>query len=162
MAIDELPILLATQLPVRLRPSGWLLLLTKMMPKNKQPQSHGNIRQPPGGYPQGAVSFLRALGAPDAAALVAWAVEARPDAEWAAWLRGQSLAPFVFHRLREAGVLTRLPADVQRSLQGAYYAAAGMQHSAAPGDGGGAPRPCRCGDRDRADEGHAARLYGLR
>jgi hypothetical protein len=97
-----------------------------MMPKNKQPQSHGDIRQPPGGYPQGAVSFLRALGAPDAAALGAWAVEARPDAEWAAWLHGQSLAPFVFHRLHEAGVLMRLSADVQHSLQGAYYAAAGI------------------------------------
>jgi hypothetical protein len=96
-----------------------------MMSRNKQPQSHGNIRQPAGGYPRGAVSFLRALGAPDAAALVAWSVEARPDAGWAAWLRGQSLAPFAFYRLREAGVLTRLPADAQRGLQNAYYAAAG-------------------------------------
>ena len=40
-------------------------------------------------------------------------------------VRGQSLAPFAFYRLREAGVLTRLPADVQRGLQNAYYAAAG-------------------------------------
>ena len=96
------------------------------MPKKQQPQSHGNIRQPPGGYPQGAVPFLGALGAPDAAALGAWAVEARPDAEWAAWLRGQSLAPFVFYRLRETGDLARLPADVQRGLQNAYYAAAGV------------------------------------
>jgi hypothetical protein len=69
---------------------------------------------------------LRALGALDAAALGAWAVEARPDAGWATWLRGQSLAPFVFYRLRETGDLARLPADVQRGLQNAYYAAAGV------------------------------------
>ncbi len=59
-------------------------------------------------------------------ALVAWAAEARPNAGWVAWLRGQSLAPFAFYRLREAGVLARLPADVQRGLHDAYYAAAGM------------------------------------
>jgi hypothetical protein len=65
------------------------------------------------------------LGAPDATALAAWAAEAQPDARWVTWLRDQSLAPFVFQRLREAGVLALLPADVRSSLQGEYYAAAG-------------------------------------
>ena len=47
--------------------------------------------QPSVGYPQGAVSFLRALVAPDTAALGVWVTTARPDARWAEWLRRSAI-----------------------------------------------------------------------
>ena len=81
--------------------------------------------QPSVGYPQGAVSLLRALVAPDTAALGVWVTEARPDAHWAEWLRRQQLAPLAFYRLRQAGVLARLPAEFSGALRGMYYNAAG-------------------------------------
>ena len=81
--------------------------------------------QPSVGYPQGAVSFLRAIVAPDTAALGVWATTARPDARWAEWLRRKQLAPLAFYRLRQAGVLARLPAEFSGALRGMYYNAAG-------------------------------------
>jgi hypothetical protein len=81
--------------------------------------------QPSVGYPQGAVSLLRALVAPDTAALGVWATTARPDARWADWLLRHQLASFAFYRLRQAGVLARLPAEFSGALRGMYYNAAG-------------------------------------
>ena len=80
----------------------------------------------PSGKLQGVVSFLHALGDPSPDALSGWLVSDTLDAFGVYWLQAQGLAAFAFHRLREAGVLARLPVDVQRGLQGAYYVAAGI------------------------------------
>ena len=58
----------------------------------------------------------------DAAALAAWAAEARPDVQWAEWLRGQGLAPLAFYRLRKDGLLAQLRRDVMDALRASYYA----------------------------------------
>jgi hypothetical protein len=86
--------------------------------------SKGHAR--PSGEDQRAVSFLRALGASSPDALPDWSAAEGSELPDVNWLQAQGLAPFAFHRLREAGVLTRLPTDVRQSLQGAYYAAAGI------------------------------------
>jgi hypothetical protein len=80
----------------------------------------------PSGEVQGVVSFLHALGDPAPDALSGWSASDGLDPSGVNWLQAQGLAAFAFHRLREAGVLARLPIDVQRGLQGAYYAAAGI------------------------------------
>ena len=87
--------------------------------------------QPSGGYPQGAVSLLRALVAPDMAALGFWATAARPDARWAEWLHRRQLAPFALYRLRQVGALASLPAEFVGALRGMYYnaAAAAVLHT---------------------------------
>ena len=87
--------------------------------------------QPSVGYPQGAVSLLRALVAPDTDAPGAWVTTARPDAHWAEWLLRHQLAPFAFYRLRQADVLARLPAEFSGALRGMYYnaAAAAVLHT---------------------------------
>lgn len=95
------------------------------MIRGKGDQQGAKVRQPSGEHPQRAVRFLRALGAPAADALIAWAAEAQPDAPWAAWLHGQGLAPLAFHRLRGAGALVGLPAAFVGPLREAYYRAAG-------------------------------------
>lgn len=95
------------------------------MPENASTQQHMNRRQPPGGHPQGAAPFLRALSGADAAALAAWAAEAQPDVRWAEWLSRQNLAPLGFYRLRQAGALAALPAEVVWVLREAYYNAVG-------------------------------------
>ena len=81
--------------------------------------------QPSVGYPQGAVSFLRALVAPDTAALGVWATTARPDAHWAEWLRDQQLAAHAFYRLHAAGLEARLSPESAALLRAAFYGAAG-------------------------------------
>ena len=81
--------------------------------------------QPSVGYPQGAVSFLRALVAPDTAALGVWATTARPDARWAEWLRDQQLAAHAFYRLHAAGLEARLSPELRDLLRAAFYGAAG-------------------------------------
>jgi len=81
--------------------------------------------QPSVGYPQGAVSFLRALVAPDTAALGVWATTARPDARWAEWLRDQQLAAHAFYRLHAAGLEDRLSPEPRDLLRAAFYGAAG-------------------------------------
>jgi hypothetical protein len=80
----------------------------------------------PSGEDQGVVSFLRALGAFSSDALPDWFAADGLDLSDVNWLQTQGLAAFAFHRLREAGILARLPTAVQRSLQGAYYTAAGI------------------------------------
>ena len=86
--------------------------------------SKGHAR--PSGEVQGVVSFLHALGSPSPDALPGWLAADGLDASGVNWLKAQGLAAFTFHRLHEVGVLTRLPADVQHGLKGAYYAAAGI------------------------------------
>ena len=80
----------------------------------------------PSGEIQGVVSFLHALGDPSPDALRGWLASDSLDTSGVDWLQAQGLAAFTFHRLREAGVLARLPGDVQHGLQNAYYAAAGI------------------------------------
>ena len=57
-------------------------------------------------------------------ALVDWLAAHTLDASLVAWLSAQGLAPLVFYRLRETGLLARLPADVAGSLRANYYATA--------------------------------------
>jgi len=80
----------------------------------------------PSGELQGVVSFLHALGSPSPDALPGWSAADGLALSSANWLQAQGLAAFAFHRLRDIGVLARLPTDVQRSLQDAYYGAAGI------------------------------------
>ncbi len=80
----------------------------------------------PAGEVRGVVSFLHALGSTSPDALSDWLASDSLDAFGANWLQAQMLAAFTFHSLRAAGVLARLPADAQHSLQGAYYAAAAI------------------------------------
>jgi len=68
------------------------------------------------------------LTAPEADALARWADAAVFPAAWAGWLRAQGLAPYVFYRLRQAGLLPRVPEDAAATLRSAYYAAA-IQHA---------------------------------
>jgi hypothetical protein len=82
-------------------------------------------RQPPNGYPEGAVSFLAAIAAPDATALVAWVPAASRDERWFGWLRGQELAAYAFYRLRAAGLEAQLPLELHALLREAFYNAAG-------------------------------------
>jgi len=65
------------------------------------------------------------LVAPDAAALVAWAAEARPDAGWTGWLRGQELIAYAYYRLHAAGLEASLAAELRSPLREAFYGAAG-------------------------------------
>lgn len=83
------------------------------------------VWQPLDRYPRGAVSFLRALAAPESDALAAWAAGGQADALWAAWLLGQGLAPLAFHRLRHAGLLASLPVEFVGPLREGFYRAAG-------------------------------------
>jgi hypothetical protein len=80
----------------------------------------------PSGEDQGGVRFLHALGSLSPDALPNWSAADGLDWSDVNWLQSQGLAAFAFHRLREAGILARQPTEVQRSLQGAYYTAAGI------------------------------------
>ena len=73
---------------------------------------------------QGAVSFAQALIAVRPRALDEWLAANTLDASLVAWLSAQGLAPLVFYRLRETGLVARLPADVAGSLRADYYATA--------------------------------------
>lgn len=84
--------------------------------------SKPRVWQPPGWSPQGAVDFLHGLVAEDAGRLAAWAL-GKPDETWATWLRGQGLAPYVWHRLKAAGCTNEAPPGRVQTLRGAYYAA---------------------------------------
>ena len=86
--------------------------------------SKGHAR--PSGEVQGVVSFLHALGDPSPDAVPGWQAADGLDTSGVNWLQAQGLAAFTFHRLRESGVLSRLPTDVQHGLKGAYYAAGGV------------------------------------
>ena len=94
--------------------------------------------QPSVGYPQGAVSFLRALVAPDTAALGVWATTARPDAHWAEWLRRSAIGcrlPFTDCTPgRPAGA--PVPRNSAGRLRGMYYNAAGEADAAHTRAGG--------------------------
>lgn len=93
----------------------------------RQPEQPAGVWQPPGWSPQGAVRFLHGLVAPAAdgadPVLAEWAA-GRPDGAWAEWLRGQGIAAYTHHRLRGAGLLAALPAELAQALRGAYYLAA--------------------------------------
>ena len=80
----------------------------------------------PSGEPfQGAVLFLRALTA-GGDGLREWLATHGLAAGAAAWLCAEGLGPYAFQRLREAGMLDRLPPDAQAvaMLRAAYYASA--------------------------------------
>ncbi len=85
----------------------------------------GRRVQPSGDTVQGAVAFLRSLTAGEPAALAAWLSAHRLDKPAVRWLDAQGLAAYTFYRLRAAGLLAGLPAEVQAALRGSYYRTAG-------------------------------------
>jgi len=83
-------------------------------------------QRPPGcpsqGPFQGAAAFLQALIAvnePDR--LRVWLAAHRLDVDAVAWLRGQGLAPYAFHRLREVGLVESVAPAARAELRQAYY-----------------------------------------
>lgn len=89
-------------------------------------QSAPQVWQPPGRYPQGAVAFLKALVASDSDAAEALAAPLAAGAEaelWVSFLRGHGLAAFAYHRLKRAGALGAVDAQILSALRGAYYSA---------------------------------------
>ncbi len=71
-----------------------------------------------------ATSFLQALAAPAVNNLETWLAAHALDEGAVWWLQMHGLAPYVFHRLRTAGLLARLPPSAQDLLHLAYYASA--------------------------------------
>jgi hypothetical protein len=94
--------------------------------RSRWPSARSKGYSRPSGFPQRVVSFLHALGASAPDAIADWLITDGLDTSNADWLKAEGLAAFAFHQLRAAGVLARLPTEVQRSLQEAYYAAAGI------------------------------------
>lgn len=74
--------------------------------------------------PWGAARFLQALTAPSTGALEAWLLTNELDTEAVSWLQRQRLAPYAFHRLREAGLMARLSQATQAALRSSFYATA--------------------------------------
>jgi hypothetical protein len=70
-------------------------------------------------------SLLRALLAASAEGLAAWLTVHSLDEGAVRWLEMHRLAPFVFHSLRAADLLARVPSPAQELLRAAYYASAG-------------------------------------
>ncbi len=83
-----------------------------------------NQPQPLKNTPAGAVAFLQALTAAETRPLEAWFDRNDLGEEVVRWLEAQRLAPYTFYRLREAGLMTRLPQAVQAALRSSFYAAA--------------------------------------
>ena len=67
---------------------------------------------------------MRAVVSDRTQALDGWLAAHSLDEATVAWLSDQGLAPLVFYRLRETGLLACLPADVAGSLRAHYYATA--------------------------------------
>ncbi len=81
----------------------------------------GQVR--PSGALQGAVSFTQALVSARPGALADWLAANTLDANLAAWLAGQGLAPLAFYRLRENKLAGSMLPDLLTLLQRAYYRA---------------------------------------
>ncbi|MCS7219916.1 MAG: nucleotidyltransferase family protein [Anaerolineae bacterium] len=71
-----------------------------------------------------AARFLQALTAPSTDALGAWLLTNELNTEAVSWLQRQRLAPYAFYRLREAGLIARLPQATQAALRSSFYATA--------------------------------------
>ena len=82
-------------------------------------------QRPPGSRPagpfQGAVPFLQALIAAEPEGLRAWLAAHQLDSDGVTWLRGQSLAPYAFHRLRKVGLVDSLAPAARDALRQSYY-----------------------------------------
>jgi len=82
-------------------------------------------QRPPGSRPagpfQGAVPFLQALIAAEPEGRRAWLAAHQLDIDAVSWLRGQSLAPYAFHRLRKIGLVDSLAPAARDELRQAYY-----------------------------------------
>jgi hypothetical protein len=75
--------------------------------------------------PPEAGALLRALPAASTEPLAAWLAVHPLDEGAVRWLVMHRLAPFVFHRLRTAGLLAAVPSPAQVLLGAAYYTSAG-------------------------------------
>lgn len=64
---------------------------------------------------------MQALVSAQPRSLDEWLAANLPDAGLAAWLSGQGLAPFAFHRLREGNLTGSVTPDLLAPLQQAYY-----------------------------------------
>jgi hypothetical protein len=71
------------------------------------------------GTPRG-LALLRGLAAEDAGACADWLATSAFTHEHRAWLESQGLAPFAFYRLKQAGLLDRLPVAEQATLREAF------------------------------------------
>lgn len=74
--------------------------------------------------PPEAAALLRALPTESMGPLAAWLAAHPLDENAVRWLMMHRLAPFVFHRLRAAGLLAIVPSPAQALLRDAYYASA--------------------------------------
>jgi len=68
--------------------------------------------------------LLHAVVVPDPSLLENWLANETFDVETAGWLDRQGLAPLVFYKLRQTGLLACLPIGAAGSLRAAFYAAA--------------------------------------
>ncbi len=70
--------------------------------------------------PAASGALLRALTAEDAGPCADWLAPSAFTHEHGAWLASQGLAPFAFYRLKQIGLLGRLPAPEQVALRTAF------------------------------------------
>jgi len=70
--------------------------------------------------PEASGALLRALAAEDAGASADWLASSAFTHEHGAWLDSQGLSPFAFYRLKQTGLLSRLPAAEQADLRAAF------------------------------------------
>jgi hypothetical protein len=69
------------------------------------------------------ISFLKALGDPNPAALPQWVEKETLTAELAGWAIAQNMGPYLLHRLQRSGALAGLSEEARAALQSAYYQA---------------------------------------